>query len=180
MFVGITTAVPTWKVCVAGFTTMRRPSNAGRVEDETFYGAIYAAEPEDDPHDEKTWYKANPSLGTTAKHPLKLSTFRADLPSGQGRSNPMAIVASTETEPMASKRERWLDVACPRKLADWDAGQPSEQRLARSESTASRPSRSKRSSDWMPCGSDWASTCFGPRYERGRAVDRGYQGGPCA
>lgn len=25
-----------------------------------------------------TWFKANPSLGTTRKHPLKLSTFRAD------------------------------------------------------------------------------------------------------
>ena len=52
--------------------------NSGRQLDQQFLGQIFAADPEDDPHDEKTWLKANPSLGSTKAHPLKLSSFRAD------------------------------------------------------------------------------------------------------
>lgn len=37
---------------------------AGEIEDEGFLGLIYAAGPEDDWTDEKTWEKANPSLDT--------------------------------------------------------------------------------------------------------------------
>jgi phage terminase large subunit-like protein len=35
---------------------------AGVVEDPTFYGRIYSADPDDDWSDQKTWIKANPSL----------------------------------------------------------------------------------------------------------------------
>ena len=34
----------------------------GVVSDPSFYGRIYAADPEDDPNDRKTWIKAHPSL----------------------------------------------------------------------------------------------------------------------
>ena len=42
--------------------------------DPTFYGAIYAADPEDDPQKPKTWKKANPSLG----HTITEESFAAD------------------------------------------------------------------------------------------------------
>ncbi len=40
---------------------------SGRKNDHTFYPVIYGLEPEDDWHDERNWYKANPSLGHTIK-----------------------------------------------------------------------------------------------------------------
>lgn len=40
---------------------------AGRKNDHTFYPVVYGLEPEDDWHDERNWYKANPSLGHTIK-----------------------------------------------------------------------------------------------------------------
>lgn len=41
--------------------------NEGVISDPSFLGAIYAADPEDDWKDEKTWYKANPNLGITVR-----------------------------------------------------------------------------------------------------------------
>jgi phage terminase large subunit-like protein len=38
---------------------------AGRKVDHTFYPVVYGLTDEDDWHDEKNWYKANPSLGQT-------------------------------------------------------------------------------------------------------------------
>lgn len=78
LFVGITTAGNDLESVCYTLNQKTKAIDAGREVDEAFYGRIYAADPEDDPHDEKTWFKANPSLGTTRKHPLKLSTFRAD------------------------------------------------------------------------------------------------------
>jgi phage terminase large subunit-like protein len=52
--------------------------NEGRQRDEQFLGRIYAANPEDDVAKEKTWLRANPSLGKTSKAILKMSDFRAD------------------------------------------------------------------------------------------------------
>lgn len=42
--------------------TLRINSGDETFADPTFYGRIYAADPKDDPADEKTWIKANPSL----------------------------------------------------------------------------------------------------------------------
>jgi len=42
--------------------------------DPAFFGCIYAASPEDDWKDQKTWHKANPSLGET----ITLESFAAD------------------------------------------------------------------------------------------------------
>lgn len=39
----------------------------GLIQDFTFYPAIFAADPEDDWTDPKTWYKANPNLGISKK-----------------------------------------------------------------------------------------------------------------
>ena len=39
----------------------------GRKIDHTFYPVVYGLEPDEDWHDERNWYKANPSLGHTIK-----------------------------------------------------------------------------------------------------------------
>ena len=52
--------------------------NEGRMQDDQFLGKIFAAGPKDDPHDQRTWFKANPSLGKTRSSILKLSDFRGD------------------------------------------------------------------------------------------------------
>ena len=39
----------------------------GKKEDPSFYPVVYGLEPDEDWHDEKNWYKANPSLGYTIK-----------------------------------------------------------------------------------------------------------------
>ena len=46
----------------------------GTRHDPSFYPAIYGLSDEDDWHDEKNWYKANPSLGAT----ISLERFRED------------------------------------------------------------------------------------------------------
>lgn len=55
---------------------------AGRRVDLEYFPLIYEAEPDDDPHDEETWRKANPSLGEV----IKLSTFRSDKLEAEGTS----------------------------------------------------------------------------------------------
>ena len=52
--------------------------NEGRQFDDQCLGRVWAADADDDPHSKATWYKANPSLGTTHKAILKLSDFRSD------------------------------------------------------------------------------------------------------
>jgi len=52
--------------------------NEGRMQDDQFLGKIFAAGVKDDPHDQRTWFKANPSLGKTRSSILKLSDFRGD------------------------------------------------------------------------------------------------------
>lgn len=57
--------------------------NSGRMKDDSFFGVKYAASVVDDPHEEETWFNANPSLGNTPEAPLKLSTFRTDYESAK-------------------------------------------------------------------------------------------------
>jgi phage terminase large subunit-like protein len=78
LFVAITTAGNDLQSVCRTLHDKAKAVNAGRQKDEAFYGEIWAADAMDDLHKPTTWYKANPSLGTTRKHPLKLSTFRAD------------------------------------------------------------------------------------------------------
>ena len=78
LFAGITTAGNDLQSVCYTLHEKTKAIDAGRQVDEQFYGRIYAADPKDDPHDERTWRKANPSLGTDRKSPLKMSSFRAD------------------------------------------------------------------------------------------------------
>lgn len=63
--------------------------NDGTVKfpDDQFFGLIYAADPKDDPFEEATWFKANPSLGTA----LPLENFRND--AEEAKNTPATIDA---------------------------------------------------------------------------------------
>lgn len=78
LFIGITTAGRDMESLCRHLHDKTKAINAGEQHDDQFLGVIYAADPDDDPHKEKVWRKANPSLGTTAAAPLKLSDFKAD------------------------------------------------------------------------------------------------------
>jgi phage terminase large subunit-like protein len=96
--------------------------NAGTVIDESFYGVIYAADRADDPHDEATWFKANPSLGTDATAPLKLSTFRADYESAKADPTSWPAFLRLRLGISQSQTNTWIEKACVRGFADWDSG----------------------------------------------------------
>lgn len=128
LFVGITTAGQNTESVCKQLHDHTKAVNSGRVEDEQFYGAIYAMEPEDDPHDERTWFKANPSLGTTPDAPLKLSTFRADYEAARNDPSQWHAFLRLRLGLWQSTENGWLDIACPRKLADWDSGPTSRKR----------------------------------------------------
>jgi phage terminase large subunit-like protein len=122
LFVGITTAgADTESVC-KHLHDHALSVNAGRVIDETFYGSVYAASIDDDPHDEKTWFKANPSLGTSEEYPLKLSTFRSDYEAAKYDPTQWSAFLRLRLNVWLTAENGWLDEACPRKLADWDSG----------------------------------------------------------
>ena len=78
MFIGITTAGEDMASVCRVCHEKTKKINTGHHTQQDWFGTIYAADPDDDPHDEKTWFKANPSLGTKPESPLKLSTFRED------------------------------------------------------------------------------------------------------
>lgn len=54
---------------------------SGRKIDHTFYPVVYGLELEDDWHDERNWYKANPSLGYTIKIDRVREAYREALQS---------------------------------------------------------------------------------------------------
>lgn len=78
VFAAITTAGANMESVCRTLHEKTKAVNSGRQIDQQFFGTIYGIGPDDDPHDEKTWLKCNPSLGTTPAAPLKLSIFRAD------------------------------------------------------------------------------------------------------
>ena len=91
--------------------------NSGRQFDQQFYGLIYGADRDDDPHDEKTWFKANPSLGTNRKSPLKLSSFRADYETAKLDPTQWTEWLQKRLNVWQSAQESWLP------LDKWDAGE---------------------------------------------------------
>ncbi|MCK9569983.1 terminase large subunit [Candidatus Pacearchaeota archaeon] len=89
LLISITTAGwDTASICYEQHEYARRVLS-GEIEDDAFFGLIYAADREDDPLDPATWAKANPSLGETIQavdmeqaakeaiaSPVKLNGFR--------------------------------------------------------------------------------------------------------
>ncbi len=122
LFVGITTAGADMQSVCRTLHDKTRAVNSGKQIDETFYGEIYAADKEDDPHDEATWFKANPSLGTDADAPLKLSSFRQDYEGAKSEPSQWPAFLRLRLNIWLTAENGWLDEACPRGIADWDSG----------------------------------------------------------
>lgn len=122
LFVGITTAGADLQSVCYQLHEKTKAVNSGRQIDEAFYGEIYAADKDDDPHDEKTWFKANPSLGTDATSPLKLSTFRADYEAAKAEPSQWPSWLRLRLNIWLTAENAWLDEACPRGIEDWDTG----------------------------------------------------------
>lgn len=120
LFVGITTAGNDMAGVCYSLNQKTRAIDAGRQVDEAFYGRIYAADPKDDPHDEKTWLKANPSLGTTRKHPLKMSVFRSDYEAAKQDPTAWDTWLRLRLGIWQSGTDSWLSDLGG--LAIWDAG----------------------------------------------------------
>ncbi|QDV56504.1 terminase large subunit [Rosistilla oblonga] len=108
--------------------------DAGTQTDEAFLGKIYAADPTDDPHNEATWFKANPSLGTSADAPLKLSSFRQDYETAKVDPTQWHDWLQLRLNLWQTNQDSWLGKALPFGLASWDAGE-----LKRSESNDRDP-----------------------------------------
>jgi phage terminase large subunit-like protein len=122
LFVGITTAGANMVSVCRTLHDKTVAVNSGKQIDETFYGEIYAADKDDDPHDEKTWFKANPSLGTDADSPLKLSSFRQDYESAKQEPSQWPAFLRLRLDIWLTAENGWLDEACPNSISDWDSG----------------------------------------------------------
>jgi len=95
--------------------------NDGVVSDEHFYGRIWAADPEDDWRDERTWIKANPSLKENGGflELAKLRKYYQDTlsePDGETSFRRYFLNLWDQKEHRAVDMREWH--ACPR---DWQA-----------------------------------------------------------
>jgi len=93
---------------------------AGILEDPTFYGVIYAADPDDDWLDEEIWAKANPNLGVSVKLDyLRNEARRAEqVPAYQNTFRRLHLNQWTQQD------TRWLPMEA------WDrCGQPFDAKL---------------------------------------------------
>jgi phage terminase large subunit-like protein len=122
LFVGITTAGADMQSVCRTLHDKTLAVGAGKQIDEAFYGEIYAAEKDDDPHDEKTWFKANPSLGRDRDSPLKLSSFKQDYEAAKSEPSQWPAFLRLRLNLWLTADSGWLDEACPNGIADWDAG----------------------------------------------------------
>lgn len=123
LFIAITTAGSQMESVCRTLHEKTKAVNSGRQFDDDFLGEIWAADPKDDPHDEKTWRKANPSLGNTAAHPLKMSSFRADYQSARDDPTQWPAWLQLRLNLWRTNIDSWIDKATPNGLADWDAGE---------------------------------------------------------
>lgn len=123
LFIGITTAGADMQSVCRTLHDKTVAVNTGKQIDETFYGEIFAADKDDDPHDEKTWFKANPSLGTDADAPLKLSSFRQDYEAAKNEPSQWPSFLRLRLDIWLTAENGWLDEACPNGISDWDSGQ---------------------------------------------------------
>jgi phage terminase large subunit-like protein len=121
LFVAITTAGNDLQSVCRTLHDKAQAVNAGRQKDDTFYGEIWAADALDDPHKKETWHKANPSLGTTRKHPLKLSTFRADYESAKVDPTQWPTWMRLRLGVWQSGVGSWIDELGG--IGKWDAGE---------------------------------------------------------
>lgn len=79
--------------------------NQGKIQDDRFFGLIKAADPEDDPTDPETWYKANPSLGVT----ITLESFAQDVNEAKKSPASMNALKRYRLDIWTTGESVWLD-----------------------------------------------------------------------
>ena len=89
----------------------------GSIKDPTFLPAIYAADPEADWKDERTWAKANPNLGVSVKTDfLRSECARAvEMPSYENTFRTLYLNQWVSQEERWLRMDHWMqgDQACP-------------------------------------------------------------------
>jgi len=106
-----------------------RAINEGRQHDNQFLGRIYAADKKDDPHDEKVWLNANPSLGKDRRAILKMSDFRGDYKAALLDPTQWADWLRLRLGVWKTAEDAWI--ADLGGLAKWDAGGPARKKAGR-------------------------------------------------
>ena len=117
LFIGITTAGSDFESVCRTCHEKTHEVNAGRQKDQQWYGTIFAMDSEDDPHDEKVWLKANPSLGSTSNHPLKLGAFRADYEAAKMDPSQWPTFLQLRLNRWRTAKESWINIEL------WDKGE---------------------------------------------------------
>lgn len=115
-FIAITTAGQDMQGLCRDMHDKTNQVNSGRQIDQTFLGVVYGADKDDDPHEQDTWFKANPSLGTDKKAPLKLSTFREDYETAKADPTQWPAWLQLRLNIWRSAESSWLPIEL------WDAG----------------------------------------------------------
>lgn len=84
----------------------------GKRQDDNFFGYVYTLDPDDDPFDERNWYKANPGLGKskTLEYMRGVSRKAAALPGA------MVNFLTKDLNIWCNSAEGWFDVNV------WDKG----------------------------------------------------------
>lgn len=127
LFFAITTAGASMQSICRTQHDKTRAINDGRQHDDQFLGRIYAASPDDDPHDPKTWAKANPSLGRTRKSILKLSDFRSDYHAAVQDPTQWTDWLRLRLGIWKTAEDAWVDTLGG--LHRWDAGAPARGKM---------------------------------------------------
>jgi phage terminase large subunit-like protein len=86
-------------------------SAKGLISDPTFYGAIWAADEQDDPFAESTWRQANPGLGVT----VRLDYLRKEANRAQSTPSYLPTFLRLSLNRRVRSESRYLN------LRDWDA-----------------------------------------------------------
>jgi len=119
LFVITTAGDDTTSVCYEQYEYAKAVAD-GRLVDHAYLPVIFEAEPEDDPHAEETWAKANPSLGQT----VKLSDFKSDYQEASQSTGLFEAWKQLRLNVWRSSVQPWLDVN------KWDAGPAKRRRKA--------------------------------------------------
>ena len=117
LFLGITTAGSDPESVCRSCHDKTVAVNAGRLEQQDWFGTIYAAAVDADPDDEATWLDANPSLGTDPSSPLKLEAFRADYESAKVDPAQWPIFLQLRLNIWRNSVDSWIDIN------RWDLGE---------------------------------------------------------
>jgi len=129
MFFAITTAGASGhSICKVQHDTANA-INEGRLVDEQFLGKIYAAGAADDPHDQKTWLAANPSLGKTRQSIIKLSTFRMDYQAAKEDPTQWPDFLRLRLGIWQTAEDAWIRTLGG--LARWDCGEAARKQAKR-------------------------------------------------